>query len=87
MYQQALQNNLLQERARLGGEKIRISLNTPRKTLKNIFQESGIPSWQRNAPLLYLGEELLAVAGVGMHCDLCVNEGVRWVAHFAHQSK
>jgi tRNA(Ile)-lysidine synthase len=85
MYQQAMQNQLVHVRVRSGGEKIRISPNSPRKTLKNIFQEAGIPSWQRNAPLLYLGEEILAVAGVGMNCDVCVNEGVRWLAYFEHE--
>lgn len=53
-------------RLREGSEKIQIKPNSPRKTLKNLFQEANVPPWQRQAPLLYIGKELIAVAGVGV---------------------
>jgi tRNA(Ile)-lysidine synthase len=81
-YEQALTDGLIQECARSGGEKIRIAPKTPRKILKNLFQEMAVPPWLRTAPLLMLGSEVLAVAGVGMNLDLCVEKGRRWVAHF-----
>ncbi|MFM8152413.1 MAG: TilS substrate C-terminal domain-containing protein, partial [Polynucleobacter victoriensis] len=33
--------------------------------------------WQRNAPLLYIGEELVAVAGIGISADWQTTEGLR----------
>ena len=41
------------------------SASGPRKTLKNLYQENAVPPWQRQAPLLYIDGELIAVAGVG----------------------
>jgi tRNA(Ile)-lysidine synthase len=53
-------------RERSGSEKIQIKANTPRKTLKNLYQEADVPPWERHAPLLYINDELIAVAGVGL---------------------
>jgi tRNA(Ile)-lysidine synthase len=86
-YEHALATQLLQERQRIGGEKLRLSPKVPRKTLKNLFQELSIPPWQRTAPILLLGEEILAVAGVGMNVDVCVNAGPRWVAQWESTKK
>ncbi len=47
---------------RKGGEQVRQE-NRPTRSLKKILQESAIPSWLRESvPLLYTGDELLAVA-------------------------
>ena len=81
-YERALADGLIQECARSGGEKLRVAPKTPRKILKNLFQEMAVPPWQRTAPLLMLGSEVLAVAGVGMNLDLCVEMGTRWVANW-----
>ena len=64
-------------RERQGSEKIQIKLNSPRKTLKNLFQEADVPPWQRQAPLLYIGDELIAVAGVGVSYPHLVSSGKR----------
>ena len=49
-------------RFRQGGEKIRLGRN---RTLKNVFQEAGVPAWLRDClPLIYIDEELVAVAGL-----------------------
>lgn len=63
---QASTQGLIEMRPRLGSEKIQIKPNTPRKTLKNLFQEANLPPWQRQAPLLFISDELIAVAGVGL---------------------
>lgn len=47
------------------------------KTLKNLFQESAIPPWQRRAPLLYIHGELVAVAGIGVSHTNLVATGKR----------
>lgn len=55
----------LQVRYRIGGETLRLR-NRPRKALKKILQEQGIPPWCRARwPLLYAGDELICVPGVG----------------------
>jgi tRNA(Ile)-lysidine synthetase-like protein len=47
---------------RSGKEKIRIGKN---RDIKNIFQESRVPSWLRDRiPLIYSGDELVAIAAV-----------------------
>jgi len=54
-------------RARQGGERLRLAANRPSRTLKNLFQESGIPPWERDRlPLVYSGDELVWVPGLGI---------------------
>jgi len=54
-------------RLRSGGERLQPHPRRPRRTLKNLFQEAGVPSWQRDRlPLLYCGEELVWAAGLGV---------------------
>ena len=62
----AQEGNQISLRERQGSEKIQIKPKTPRKTLKNLYQEADIPPWERQAPLLYIGDELIAVAGIGL---------------------
>lgn len=71
------QRGLIEHRQRQGAEKIQIKPNTPRKTLKNLFQESDVPPWDRQAPLLYFGDELIAVASVGVSHPHLVSSGKR----------
>lgn len=74
---QSQAQGLIEERLRQGAEKIQIKPNTPRKTLKNLFQESDTPPWERQAPLLYINDELVAVAGVGTSYPHLVSTGKR----------
>lgn len=54
-------------RLRAGGERLQPDPRRPRRTLKNLFQESGVPPWQRQKlPLLYCGEELVWAPGLGV---------------------
>ena len=64
-------------RPRVGSEKIQIKPNSPRKALKNLFQEGNIPPWQRQAPLLFINQELIAVAGIGLSYAQLVKTGPR----------
>ena len=63
---EAQENGLITVQARSGSEKLQIKPNSPRRTLKNLYQEANLPPWQRQAPLLYIGEDLIAVAGIGV---------------------
>ena len=54
-------------RLRAGGERLQVDAKRPRRTLKNLFQEAGVPPWQRERlPLLFCGESLAWVPGVGI---------------------
>lgn len=74
---QAQARGLIEERLRQGAEKIQIKPNTPRKTLKNLFQDSDTPPWERQAPLLYINDQLVAVAGVGVSYPHLISDGKR----------
>ena len=53
-------------RLRAGGERLQLDEARPRRTLKNLFQEAGVPPWQRERlPLLFCGDALVCVPGVG----------------------
>ena len=59
--------NLFSVRLRRGGERLQPHAGRPRRTLKNLFQEAGIPPWQRERlPMLFCGEDLVWVPGVGI---------------------
>ena len=59
-----------QVRLRSGGERLRTDARRPRRTLKNLFQEAGVPPWERKRlPLLYCGDELVWVPGLGVDAD------------------
>lgn len=57
-------------RLRRGGERLRPDCRRPHRTLKNLFQEAGVPPWQRQRlPLLFCGERLVFVPGLGVDCE------------------
>ena len=63
-------------RARSGGETIRLGADRPTRTLKNLLQERELPMWQRdNLPLLFHGDRLVWVPGVGIASDYACGEG------------
>ena len=54
-------------RLRSGGERLQPDPKRPRRTLKNLFQEAGVPPWERERlPLLFCGDELVWVPGLGV---------------------
>lgn len=54
-------------RSRSGGERMRLSPESPSRSLKNLFQEGGVPGWKRDVPLMFLGEILLFVPSIGVN--------------------
>ena len=54
-------------RGRVGGERLQSSLDRPRRSLKNLLQETAIPPWERKRmPLVFFGERLAWVPGIGV---------------------
>jgi tRNA(Ile)-lysidine synthase len=54
-------------RSRAGGERIRLAANRPARAVKRLLQEAHMPPWERDAlPLLWSGDELVAVPGIGV---------------------
>jgi tRNA(Ile)-lysidine synthase len=63
----ALEHKPLSIRLRSGGERLQPDPKRPRRTLKNLFQEAGIPPWERERlPLLFSGDDLVWVPGLGI---------------------
>ena len=63
-------------RLRRGGERLRLDRRRPSRTLKNLFQENGVPPWRRDRlPLLYCGESLVSVPGIGDACEFRAQAG------------
>ncbi|MGH8751252.1 MAG: tRNA lysidine(34) synthetase TilS, partial [Burkholderiales bacterium] len=85
--------NPVHVRLRRGGEKFRLDLKRPRRSLKNLLQESKIPPWQRaRLPLLYSGEDLVWVPGIGIDCAYQAQPAeaglaVSWKVHYADSNK
>ncbi|MGV2287469.1 tRNA lysidine(34) synthetase TilS [Trinickia sp. YCB016] len=59
----------LSARSRVGGERMRVAPHGPTRTLKNLFQELGVPAWKRDVPLVYCGDQLLFVPLIGVNRD------------------
>jgi tRNA(Ile)-lysidine synthase len=56
-------------RPRRGGERLQPDCRRPRRSLKNLLQEAKVPPWQRERlPLMFCGEDLVWVPGVGVDC-------------------
>jgi tRNA(Ile)-lysidine synthase len=67
-------------RTRAGGERLRPDAKRPRRTLKNLFQEAGIPPWERGRlPLLFCGEDLVWVPGLGVDAAYQAPAGKRGI--------
>ncbi|WP_137939685.1 tRNA lysidine(34) synthetase TilS [Chitinivorax sp. B] len=63
---------------RRGGEVLRPRLGGPRRPVKALLQEARIPPWIRSRlPLLYAGEQLLAVPGVAVDAAAIAREDER----------
>ncbi|MBL8500832.1 MAG: tRNA lysidine(34) synthetase TilS, partial [Nitrosomonas sp.] len=73
---QKLSNAPVTVRSRQGGERFMPACNRPRRNLKNLLQEASIPPWQRDTlPLLFCGEQLVWVPGIGIDCEFQVKSG------------
>lgn len=77
-------------RPRQGGERLKLDVRRPSRSLKNLFQESGVAAGRRPwLPLLYAGDQLLFACGLGPNCIVIKkNPGVllHWQAWSADNS-
>jgi tRNA(Ile)-lysidine synthase len=63
-------------RSRAGGERFQVALDRPRRALKSVLRDAGIPPWERRGlPLVWCGDALAAVAGLGVDAALCAAPG------------
>ncbi|WP_321925355.1 tRNA lysidine(34) synthetase TilS [Paraburkholderia guartelaensis] len=62
-----LGNAPLVARERSGGERLRDEAANVSRTLKNLFQTRGVPAWERDVPLLFVGKTLLFVPRIGVN--------------------
>ncbi|MGC4062005.1 MAG: tRNA lysidine(34) synthetase TilS [Aquabacterium sp.] len=53
-------------RARHGGERFQAGPARPARSLKKQFQASDVPAWHRHGPLIFAGEKLVFVPGLGV---------------------
>lgn len=57
-------------RPRQGGERLRPDCKRPRRSLKNLLREASLPPWERQSlPLVFSGEHLVCVPGIGVDCE------------------
>lgn len=57
-------------RAWRGGERLRVHLQGPRRTVKNLLQEADMPAWQRlRLPFVYCGDDLVCLPGVALAAE------------------
>jgi tRNA(Ile)-lysidine synthase len=55
--------------ARRGGERLQPHAGRPRRTVKNLLQEAGLPPWERERlPYIFCGDRLACVPGVAIDC-------------------
>ena len=71
-----LDNGALIVRPRAGGERLQPFATRPRRALKAWLQEASMPIWQREAlPLLFCGDVLAAVPGLGVDVAFQAHDG------------
>jgi tRNA(Ile)-lysidine synthase len=63
-------------RVRGGGERLQPDCRRPRRSLKNLLQEAAVAPWRRErVPLLFCGDILVWVPGVGIDCEFQAEAG------------
>ncbi len=58
--------DVIELRRRQGGERFQSHASGLPRSLKKQFQAAGVPSWARSAPLLWRGDALVLVPGLGL---------------------
>lgn len=54
-------------RLRIGGERLQLAAGRPKRALKSLLQEAGLPPWERRGlPLVWCGDALAMVPGIGV---------------------
>jgi tRNA(Ile)-lysidine synthase len=63
-------------RPRRGGERLQPDCRRPRRSLKNLLQESNVAPWLRERqPLMFCGGKLVWAAGIGVDCEFQAQPG------------
>lgn len=61
-------------RLRQGGERFRPDCKRPDRRVKDLLQAARLPPWERDRlPLIYSGDELIHIPGIGTACGWQVN--------------
>jgi tRNA(Ile)-lysidine synthase len=61
--------------ARAGGEQFQAGAARPARALKKQYQAAGVPAWAREGPLVYDGEQLVFVPGLGVDARVWAARG------------
>jgi tRNA(Ile)-lysidine synthase len=61
---------------RAGGEQFQRTPNGTARSLKKQYQSAGLAAWERSGPLLYCGEQLVFVPGLGVDARALAPAGV-----------
>ncbi len=61
--------------ARAGREQFQLGPGRPARSLKKQFQALGVPQWARIGPLVWQGDQLVFVPGLGMDARCCAPRG------------
>jgi tRNA(Ile)-lysidine synthase len=55
---------------------LRPDCSRPRRSLKNLLREAALPPWERGAlPLIFSGDHLVCVPGIGIDCSYQATAG------------
>jgi tRNA(Ile)-lysidine synthase len=78
-------------RPRSGGEQFQRAVGTPPRALKKQYQLAGVPAEGRGGPLLFAGEQLVFVPGLGLDARVLAPVGqpqvaLHWHAHHTEGS-
>ncbi len=70
---------------RAGPERFQAGLGRPPRSLKNQYQASAVPAWERDGPLFYSGGQLVFVPGLGLDARVLALPGqpqvsLQWVS-------
>ena len=83
----ALDRREVTVRLRVGGERLQLAHDRPRRALKSILRDAGVPSWQRESlPLVFCGDDLAAVPGIGVDLAFQAEPGEAGYAVHWHRS-
>jgi tRNA(Ile)-lysidine synthase len=62
---------------------MQLARDRPRRALKSILRDAGMPAWQRESlPLVFCGDDLAAVPGIGV--DLAFQAAAGEAGHTVH---
>lgn len=65
---------------RQGGEDFQLGPKRPARALRKQFQAQAVPEWERAGPLVYAGDQLIFVAGLGLDARVWAEPGEPQVA-------